>query len=142
MRLISKYLKNLLTIFSLLHLSTATSIAATPTLTGKCGATLNFMKKGVTLEDGVGLSGIGLLDFDKKTATGSLSTYDSKSSKKSSLQVISWTFEIKQGFFDGSALLVPNESSKPTIQILPVNEGKSYLLQVIDADSIGACQKF
>lgn len=141
MRLITKKLGNMLAIFLLFNLSTIASYAATPTLTGKCGATLNYIKRGVTLQDGVALSGIGLLDFDKKTAAGSISTYASQASKKSTLQVTSWTFEIKQGYFDGSALLVPNESNKPTIQILPVNEGKSYLLQDVDTDSIGVCQK-
>jgi hypothetical protein len=115
--------------------------AATPVLTGKCGASLNFMRKGVVLEDGSGLSGIGILNFDKKTATGSLISYDSKNSKRTSLSAMNWTFEIKEGYFEGSALLVPSDLNKPTIQILPVNNGNSYLLQVIDTDAVGVCQK-
>ena len=141
MQFFAKNFGKLPLLFALIYLPALASFAATPTLTGRCGATLNFMKKGVPLEDGVGLSGIGILDFDKKTATGSLSSYDSKSSKKSSLQVISWTFEMKQGYLDGSALLISSDPNKPTIHIIPVNDGKSYLLQVIDADSIGVCQK-
>jgi len=132
-------MKKILTIS--LTVFATTVFATTPVLTGKCGASLNFMRKGVVLEDGSGLSGIGILNFDKKTATGSLISYDSKNSKRTSLSAMNWTFEIKEGYFEGSALLVPSDLNKPTIQILPVNNGNSYLLQVIDTDAVGVCQK-
>ena len=134
------YIKKL----SLIALTTLFSLevfATTPLLTGKCGATLNFMRKGAIFEDGNALSGIGILNFDKKTATGSMISFDGKNQKKTSLSTMSWTFEIKDGYFEGSALLVPSDSNKPTIQILPVNNGNSHLLQVIDTDAVGVCQK-
>lgn len=125
----------------LLAASLFSAQAASPNLIGKCGASLNFMRKGAAIEDGKALSGIGVIDFDKKTAAGSLITYDSGKPKKSTLVNLQWSFEIKTGYLDGAFLLVPSDPDKPTLQILPVNSGNSYLFQIIDTDSIGICQK-
>lgn len=117
------------------------AFAAPPILSGKCGIMLNTMKKGVVIEDDTGLSGLGVLDFDKKTAVGSLISYDSTNPKRAKLVQMSWTFQIQDGYFEGSAVLVPSDLKKPTIQILPVNGGNSYLLHLVDTDSVGVCQK-
>ena len=115
--------------------------AAPPVLTGKCGVLLNMMKKGVIIEDDIGLSGLGMINFDTRTAVGSLISFDSTKPKKAKIDPISWTFSIKEGYFVGSAILLPSDSKMPTVQILPVNGGNSYLLHVIDSDSVGVCQK-
>ena len=66
--------------------------AAPPVLMGKCGASLNFMRKGVILEDDHALSGIGVINFDNKTVAGSIISYNSKNSKKTSLTNLNWMF--------------------------------------------------
>lgn len=129
------------TLILLCALWSVNSLAAPPILSGKCGVILNMMKKGVVIEDDIGLSGLGMINFDKNTAVGSLISFDSTKSKKAKIVPMSWTFSIQEGYFDGSAILLPSDSKMPTIQILPVNGGNSYLLHVIDSDSVGVCQK-
>lgn len=119
----------------------ANAFAAPPVLSGKCGLTLNMMKKGVVIKDDTGLSGIGVINFDKRTFAGSVMTFDSTKSKKAKIVPMSWTFSIQEGYFEGSAILLPSDPEMPTVQILPVNGGNSYLLHLIDSDSLGICQK-
>lgn len=134
-------MKKSLTLTLLFALWSVNTFAAPPILSGKCGVLLNMMKKGVVIEDDIGLSGLGMINFDTRTAVGSLISFDSTKSKKAKIVPMSWAFSIQEGYFDGSAILLPSDSKMPTVQILPVNGGNSYLLHVIDSDSVGVCQK-
>ena len=119
------------------------AVGSIPTLSGSCGIAMYFARKGITQTDGNALDGMGVINFDTKKITGTINSFDSTQPKKAKLESISWDFDVSAGLLEGSALITDKvaNSGKPSFQILPVNGSNTYLVQFVDDDTVGVCQK-
>ena len=123
---------------------TSNAVVSTPTLSGSCGIAIYMSRKGVTPSDGDALDGMGVINFDNKTIVGTINMLDSSKPKGARLDNLSWEFEVSAGRFEGAALISQKAGSVgdfPTIQVLPVNGKNTYLIQFVDDDTVGVCQK-
>jgi hypothetical protein len=118
------------------------AVGATPTLSGSCGIAMYFARKGVPQFDTNALNGMGVINFDTKKVSGTINVFDSTKPQKARLETISWDFDVSAGMVEGSALITDRANSgKPTVQVLPVNGGNTFLIQFVDDDTVGVCQK-
>ena len=119
------------------------AVSSIPTLTGSCGIAMYFARKGMTQTDGNALNGMGIINFDTQKITGTINSFDSSQPKLAKLSAITWDFNISAGVLVGSALITDKvtTSGKPSFQILPVNGSNTYLIQFVDDDTVGVCQK-
>jgi hypothetical protein len=123
---------------------TSNAVVSTPTLSGSCGIAMYMSRKGVTPSDGDALDGMGVINFDNKTIVGTINILDSSKPKGARLDNLSWEFEVSAGRFEGAALISQKAGTAgdfPTIQVLPVNGKNTYLIQFVDDDTVGVCQK-
>lgn len=101
-------------------------------------------RKGVVPSNDSALDGMGIINFDNKTIVGSINKLDATKPKGARLDSISWEFEVSGGFFEGAALVsqkAGTAGSFPSFQVLPVNGKNTYLIQFVDDDTVGVCQK-
>jgi hypothetical protein len=127
------------------------AVASTSTLNGTCGGAINFGRKGKTPDDGDSVNAFFRFNFQQSTAVGEFSitsrkindqAYDKGFKTKDKVQV---TFAITGGSLTDSYRLtptiVPQGEDYPSMYIMPVNGGTTFLVQVIDDDITGICQK-
>lgn len=120
------------------------SKATTTQLTGSCGGAINFARKGKVWSDGVSVNGLIQLNFDNNTAEIAANAFDSSMPKGYvSNTPFSVTFTLSAGPTSGSVTLTDTASPNriPVMHLLPVNDGKSILVQVKDDDTVGVCQR-
>ena len=118
------------------------AVAAAPTLSGSCGIAMYFTRKGRPITDSDPLDGLGVINFDTQKIDGTLNVYDTNKPKKAMLVPISWDFDVSAGMLAGSALITDRANSgKPSFQVLPVNGSNTFLIQFVDDDTVGVCQK-
>jgi hypothetical protein len=120
------------------------SKAVTAQLTGSCGGAINFGRKGKTWSDGKFVNSLLLINFDNNTLQISGTSFDSTMPKGYASQpVFTVNFSLSNGPVTGSHTLSdtasPNQISD--FHLLPVNDGKSILIQVKDDDVVGVCQR-
>ena len=124
--------------------STSNAVVSTPTLSGSCGIAMYMTRKGYGLADGYALDGMGIINFDNKTIVGSINVRDASKAKGARLEPMSGEFVVSAGTFEGAALISNKPGSSgdiPTFQVLPVNGKNTYLIQFVDDDTVGVCQK-
>jgi len=119
------------------------AVSSIPTLSGSCGIAMYFARKGITQFDTNAVNGMGIINFDTQKITGTINLFDSTQPKKAKLEAISWDFNVSAGLLSGTALITDKvaNSGKPAFQILPVNGSNTYLVQFVDDDTVGVCQK-
>ena len=111
--------------------------------TGACGGAFSFSRKGRTVPDGYGVTALAYINFDTRTIELQTTARDEtpgpgKGYKTEALKTT--TFTIAQGSMTGSYLITP-VADAPKFNLLPVNGGNTFLVQVIDDDTVGMCQK-
>lgn len=125
------------------------AVASTITLTGTCGGAINFGRKGKTPDDGNTVNAFFRFNFQQNIAVAEFSmtarkiddlNYD-KGFKTLDRQEV--TFAISPGSLTDSYLLTPSNFLQefPSMLVMPVNGGSTYLIQVINDDILGICQK-
>lgn len=123
---------------------TSNAVVSTPTLSGSCGIAMYMSRKGYPLAEGNALDGMGVINFDNKTMVGTINMLDSTKPKGARLDNLSFEFDVSAGRFEGAALISQKAGSVgnfPTFQVLPVNGKNTYLIQFVDDDTVGVCQK-
>lgn len=121
-----------------------TSKATTTQLTGSCGGAINFSRKGKAWTDGTFVNSLLLINFDNSTLQISGTAFDSTMPKGYASQpAISVIFRLSTGPVTGSVTLSDTASPRQIsdFHLLPVNDGKSILIQVKDDDVVGVCQR-
>jgi hypothetical protein len=124
--------------------ATRTSKATSAQLTGSCGGAINFARKGKVWSDGISVNALIQLNFDNNTAEIASNAFDSSMPKGYiSNTPFSATFTLSAGPTSGSVTLRDTASPNriPVMHLLPVNDGKSILVQVKDDDTVGVCQR-
>lgn len=124
--------------------STSNAVVSTPTLSGSCGIAMYMSRKGYPLAEGNALDGMGVINFDNKTIVGTINMLDSTKPKGARLDNLSFEFDVSAGRFEGAALISQKAGTAgnfPTFQVLPVNGKNTYLIQFVDDDTVGVCQK-
>lgn len=120
------------------------SKATTNQFSGSCAGALNFTRKGKIWANGKSVNGLIVINFDSAVFELSPTDVDSSMPKGYATQaVVTTTFSLSTGPVSGSYQLTDNASPAliPIIYLLPVNDRKSFLLQVKDDDVVGVCQK-
>jgi hypothetical protein len=124
--------------------ATSTSKATSAQLTGSCGGAINFARKGKVWSDGVSVNGLIQVNFDTNSIEVAANAFDSSMPKGyKSTNPFSATFTLSAGPTSGSFTLTDTVSPSriPVMHLLPVNDGKSILVQVKDDDTVGVCQR-
>lgn len=120
------------------------SKATTTQLTGSCGGAINFGRKGKTWSDGKFVNSLLLVNFDTNTLEVSGTSFDSTMPKGyASHPAFTVNFRLSTGPVTGSFTLIDTGSPSQIsdFHLLPVNDGKSILIQVKDDDVVGVCQR-
>ena len=127
---------------------TSNAVVSTPTLSGSCGIAMYMTRKGVTPSGDQALDGMGIINFDNKTIVGSINKLELVDTvnypKGAKLEAMSYEFEVSGGYFEGAALVSQKPGTAghfPSFQVLPVNGKNTYLIQFVDDDTVGVCQK-
>ena len=111
--------------------------------TGACGGAFSFSRKGRTVGDGYGVNALAYINFDTRSIELQTTSRDEtpgpgKGYKTEPLKTTG--FAIAQGSITGSYLITP-VGDVPKFNLLPVNAGTTFLVQVVDDDIVGMCQK-
>lgn len=149
MKLSQSYQKILVLILAVISVAMGSmyskvSKATTSQFSGSCAGALNFTRKGKVWVNGKSVNALIVVNFDNSLFEMSTTEFNTVMPKGYETQpVVSTTFSLSAGPVSGSYQLTDNASPAllPIIYLLPVNEGKSFLLQVKDDDVVGVCQK-
>ena len=133
-----------LTVIALGMMFSKNSKATTDQFSGSCAGALNFARKGKVWSDGKSVNALIVVNFETNTFEMSSTQFESSMPKGYATQtVVTTTFKLSVGPVQGSYQLtdVALPAKIPVMYLLPVNDGRSFLLQVKDDDVVGVCQK-
>ncbi len=127
--------------------SKPTKAVAASAPSGACGGTFSFARKGKPRNsDGDGVNALAYFNFDTKsmeiqiTYTGDNFSANRTYITSTSADVIRTTFTLVAGEVTGSWQIVP-VANIPRVNLLPVNGGNTFLMQAVNDDIVGMCQR-